>query len=60
MIFDKLFDKFLNYITVEYDDNTNFDVIKTQITTLLQNEIAQLKHKLLDTSNSNSDSNINT
>ena len=61
IIFDKLFDTFLNYIKIEYDDNTNFDVIKTQITTLLQNEIIQLKTKLLDTSiNSNISSNISS
>ena len=61
IIFDKLFDTFLNFIKIEYDDNTNFDVIKTQITTLLQNEIIQLKKKLLDTSiNSNISSNISS
>ena len=51
MIFENVFNKFINYIKIEYDDNTNFDIIKTQINNILQNEITQLKNKLLATSN---------
>ena len=51
MIFENVFNKFINYIKIEYDDNTNFDVIKIQINNILQNEITQLKNKLLATSN---------